>query len=60
MSHAAIADYLKNTPADQIDSGALGYICNLAEVSKVAPNMAKAIVQELADLLAYLKSKPNR
>lgn len=55
MTHAAISDYLKSTPADKIDSGVLGYICNLAEVAKVTPNMAKAIVQELADQRAYLK-----
>lgn len=55
MSHPAIAEYIKNTVAEQIDPGFLGYLCNLAEVSKVAPGVAKSIVQELADQRAYLK-----
>lgn len=55
MTHPAIAEYLKNTAAEKIDSGFLGYVCNLAEVAKVAPSMSRAIVQELADQRAYLK-----
>ena len=55
MSNAAIDAYLKNTPADAIDAGFLGYIANLSEVAKVAPGMASAVVQELADQRSYLK-----
>jgi glycine hydroxymethyltransferase len=51
----AIADYLSTTPADRIDAGFLGYIANLTEVASVAPPIAAAIVQELADQRSYLK-----
>jgi glycine hydroxymethyltransferase len=51
----AIEAYLAATAPGEIDAGFLGYIANLTEVAKVAPGMAKAVVQELADQRAYLK-----
>ncbi|MCX5771820.1 MAG: glycine hydroxymethyltransferase [Candidatus Hydrogenedentes bacterium] len=47
--------YLKTTSPEQIDAGFLGYISSLTEISKVAPRVARAIVQELADQRRYLK-----
>jgi glycine hydroxymethyltransferase len=55
VSHAAITEYLKNTASENIDAGFLGYLANLTETAKVAPEVAGAIVQELADQRSYLK-----
>ncbi len=55
MPNAAIAAYLNQTPTDAIDPGFLGYIANLSEVAKVAPAIARSVVQELADQRSYLK-----
>ena len=54
MSNALTA-YLSKTAPESIDSGLLGYIANLTETAKVAPQVAAAIVQELADQRSYLK-----
>lgn len=48
-------EYLKNTPVDRVDTGFLAYIANLAEVSKVSPEIARSIVRELSDQRSYLK-----
>jgi len=48
-------EYLKRTEAGDIDAGFLAYIANLSEVAKSAPEVARAIVQELADQRRYLK-----
>jgi glycine hydroxymethyltransferase len=50
-----LAFYLKQMPADKLDAGFVGYLAQLTEVSKVAPTVAKSIVQELADQRRYLK-----
>ena len=55
MSHSAVTAYLSKTAPESIDTGFLGYIANLAETAKVAPQVSAAIVQELADQRAYLK-----
>ena len=55
MSHPALTAYLSKTAPESIDTGFLGYIANLAETAKVAPQVPAAIVQELADQRAYLK-----
>ncbi len=55
MSSNAIAEYLSQTKPENIDPGFLGYVTNLTELARVAPTVAKAIVQELADQRTYLK-----
>ncbi len=55
VSNAAVEAYLKQTPAGRIDTGALGFVCALAEVAKVTPETARAVVNELADQRRYLK-----
>jgi glycine hydroxymethyltransferase len=56
MTHTSpIAAYLAKTSPEDISPGFLGYIANLTEVAKVGPNIAKGIVQELADQRSYLK-----
>ncbi|HYH03237.1 MAG TPA: glycine hydroxymethyltransferase [Bacillota bacterium] len=55
MFQTAVVEYLKSTSPDKIDSGFLGYIANLTEVAKVAPLVAKTIVQELIDQHHNLK-----
>lgn len=52
---SAIQEYLASTPSDRIDAGFLGYLAGLTEISKVAPNVAKTIVQELKDQRTNLK-----
>lgn len=54
MSNALQA-YLAKTAPEAIDSGFLAYIASLTETARVAPKIARAIVQELADQRAYLK-----
>ncbi len=54
-SNAAIQAYLSKTDAQDIDAGFLAYLASLTEVAKVAPVVAKSIVQELADQRANLK-----
>ena len=55
MSSSPILAYLKTTSPEQIDAGFLGYISSLTEIAKVAPRVARAIVQELADQRRYVK-----
>ncbi|HPP58976.1 MAG TPA: glycine hydroxymethyltransferase [Candidatus Hydrogenedens sp.] len=55
MIHPAIIEYLGSTPPDKLDSGFLGYLCTLAEVARVSPEVASGIVQELIDQRSYLK-----
>ena len=54
-SSSAVATYLGRTPQEEIDDGFLGYLANLSETAKVAPAIARSIVQELADQRANLK-----
>ena len=55
MSQNPLVSYLQQTPADQLDAGFVGYLAQMTEVSKVAPTVAKSIIQELADQRRYLK-----
>ncbi len=55
MPQTAISEYLSSARPDAVDSGFLAYIANLTEVSKVAPQIAASIVQELADQRSNLK-----
>ncbi len=47
MKTNPVAAYLAKTPADQIDTGLLAYLCNLQEVAAVTPEIASSIVKEL-------------
>ena len=55
MSQSAIADYLLQTKPGAVNPGFLAYIANLTQVAQTTPQVAKAIVQELADQRTYLK-----
>lgn len=55
MSSTALNAYLQNTPADQWNTALIAYLANLGVVAQTAPEIAAAIVQELADQRAYLK-----
>lgn len=55
MSPNAVSAYLQKTRLEDLDSGMLGYIANLTEVSKVAPDVARLIVKELQDQRCNLK-----
>jgi glycine hydroxymethyltransferase len=50
-----IKEYLTTTSPGQLDAGALGYLSALAKVAEVAPEVARSIVQELADQRGHLK-----
>ncbi len=53
--NGAIAEYLRSITPEQIDSGFLGYLGSLTEIARVTPQIARSIVQELADQRANLK-----
>ena len=55
MSKSAISEYLSKKGPDGVDFGFLGYLANLTEVARVAPEVARSIVQELADQRKNLK-----
>ena len=55
MSHSALTEYLSRTKPENIDAGFLAYLANLTEVSKVVPQIAQSIVQELSDQRSNLK-----
>lgn len=52
---SALQEYLQNTPADAINNAMVAYLANLTEVASVAPNIARSIVQEIADQRTHLK-----
>jgi glycine hydroxymethyltransferase len=47
--------YLTSTGPDKIDPGAVGFLASLDAVARVAPTVADAIAQELADQRSNLK-----
>ena len=55
MTSLPLLDYLSQTPRDQVDNGTAAYLANLTATAQVAPALAKAIVQELADQRSHLK-----
>lgn len=54
-SASPVAAYLAQTGTENLNTGFLGYIAALEQVKSVAPEVARGIVQELADQRAYLK-----
>jgi glycine hydroxymethyltransferase len=55
VSKEALSNYLSQTSPDKIDAGFVGYIAALAEMARVAPEVSRALVQELADQRHCLK-----
>jgi glycine hydroxymethyltransferase len=55
MPTSPLLDYLSKNPLDKASPGMIAYLANLSQVATVAPEIAKATVQELADQRAYLK-----
>jgi glycine hydroxymethyltransferase len=49
MSESLVATYLKGREPSRIEPGFLAYLANLECVARVAPDVARSIVQELAD-----------
>ena len=47
MGKNPVSAYLKSAGTDNINTGFLAYLCNLAEVAKSAPEVAATIVKEL-------------
>lgn len=54
-SVSAISAYLADVAPGVIDTGAIAYIANLETVSRVAPQVSRAIVNELHDQRSKLK-----
>lgn len=55
VTATALQEYLENTPVESIDTGFLAYIASLSETSRVSPEIARTVVQELADQRRNLK-----
>ncbi|MDG5816347.1 glycine hydroxymethyltransferase [Chitinispirillales bacterium ANBcel5] len=55
MSGSALSSYISNTSPEKINTSMVAYLANLSEVGKIAPQIAKSIVQELADQRSNLK-----
>lgn len=54
-THSAIEDYVAKTAPEALNPAFLGYLANLTAVAATAPDIAKAIIQELADQRSHLK-----
>ncbi|MCC6143011.1 MAG: glycine hydroxymethyltransferase [Candidatus Hydrogenedentes bacterium] len=52
---SALSDYLASRTASEVNPSFVSYLANLGAVAEVAPPIAAAIVQELADQRGYLK-----
>ncbi len=55
MPYNALRAWLRKVDIETIDAGFLTYMANLTTVAMTAPEVARAIVQELADQRRYLK-----
>ncbi len=55
MSDTAIHSYLRNKSVESFDPAFLAYLANLSVIAQTAPEVARAIVQELEDQRRYLK-----
>ena len=55
MAATAVHEYLEHIDPEEIHPGFLAYIANLSETAKVAPDIARHIVRELADQRRNLK-----
>jgi glycine hydroxymethyltransferase len=55
MTSTPLLDYLAQTPREELNNATVAYLANLTETAKVAPALARSIVQELADQRANLK-----
>jgi glycine hydroxymethyltransferase len=55
MTTRPLLDYISRIPPDRFDNGTAAYLANLSATAQVAPSLAKAIVQELADQRSHLK-----
>lgn len=50
-----LLDYVSRTPAARFDNGTAAYLANLCATAQIAPSLARAVVQELADQRRHLK-----
>ena len=47
MNNNPVASYLNSAGTNNIDTGFLAYLCNLAEIARTSPEVASSIVKEL-------------
>ncbi len=55
MPHKLIQPYLSQRDHSEVNPSFLAYLANLERVASVSPEIARAIVQELADQRSYIK-----
>ena len=55
MGDSIVGRYLRGTPADRIDPGALAFYAQLDAVGAVAPTVAGSVARELADQRSNIK-----
>ena len=55
MNKSPVTAYIESTKPENIDTGLLAYLCNLAEVAKTAPEIAASIVLELENQRRQIK-----
>jgi glycine hydroxymethyltransferase len=55
MPVSPLLDYLSKNKTETLSPGMVAYMANLSQVSTVAPQVARSVVQELADQRSYLK-----
>lgn len=55
LTTTALQEYLETHAADGLEPGFVAYLASLTEVARIAPNVARGVVQELADQRSYLK-----
>src|SRR3954471_6266670 len=55
MNTSPLLDYLAATPREKLSEPTIAYLANLSATARVAPAIARSIVQELADQRSHLK-----
>ncbi len=55
ITNNALMDYIQSRKVEEIHPGFLSYISSLTEISKVAPDIAKSIVNEIRNQRSHLK-----
>ena len=55
MQPSLIRNYLASKPTSDVDPAFLAYLANLETVARVSPDVARAVVQELADQRGNIK-----
>ncbi|MDR0622987.1 MAG: glycine hydroxymethyltransferase, partial [Treponema sp.] len=55
MNKNPVAEYLSAVSPENVNPGFLAYLCNLQEVARVSPEIARSIVRELENQRKRIK-----